>query len=215
MSSEDFFKAIQSGNEIAVRQFVQSEPGLRFAKNQGVSPILWAVYYGQPRIAGLLIEQDPQVDLFEAAATGQANQVAELLGEHPDQVNAYAEDGFTALGLAAFFGHLEVAQILLSRGAEVNQPARNGIGATPLHSAAAGQHLAICELLVEAGADVNAREEGGFTALHIAADNGQVELVHYLLAQGGDRSAQSEGGKTAFALAAEKGHREAIAALQN
>ena len=213
MSVEDFYQAIKSGNQAGVEEHIQADPAWLLAKQGGLSPVLMAVYYGHPQIASYLIEQGAPIDLFEAAASGQAARASALLDVWPEGVNAYAGDGFTPLGLAAFFGHLEIVEDLLRRGAAVNQPARNDLGAAPLHSAAAGGRLEICKRLVAAGADVNAREQDGFTPLQIAAENEQIELVRLFLENGADPLASAADGRTALDFARGKGNAELIEVL--
>jgi ankyrin repeat protein len=104
--------------------------------------------------------------------------------------------GFQPPGLAAFFGHLDVARFLLQRGAEVNSPTDNGLHVMLLHSAAANHHLEIARLLLEQGAMVNARQADDFTPLHATAQNGQLEMVKPFLEYGADVRAASGGGQT-------------------
>jgi ankyrin repeat protein len=56
------------------------------------------------------------------------------------------------LHYAAQYGHKEIVQLLISKGANVK--AKTDDGRTPLHSAAAKEHKDIAELLIEKGADV-------------------------------------------------------------
>jgi ankyrin repeat protein len=76
------------------------------------------------------------------------------------------EYGGTPLHWAAWYGHVEIARLLLQNGAEVNAKERNGW--TPLHWAAYRGHFDILHLLVENGADLEAKDIHGFRALHAA-----------------------------------------------
>ena len=78
-------------------------PGAVNATFNGLSAVLLAVYYGQPLIANLLIERHPDLDIFEASATGRLERVRNILDKQPDLISAYSNDGWTALHLAAFF----------------------------------------------------------------------------------------------------------------
>ena len=79
-------------------------------------------------------------------------------------------EGWTDLHHAAYGGHREVVEELISAGADVN--ARNGSDRTPLHAAAHGNKPGVVEMLLVAGADVDARGEFGQTPLHVAAGLG-------------------------------------------
>ena len=96
------------------------------------------MYYGQPAVGNLLVARGATLDVFSAAAAGQLEKVQELVAAEPDLANAYAEDGFQPLGLAAFFGHADVVRFLLAHGSQVNSPSRNDQHVMPLHSAVAG-----------------------------------------------------------------------------
>jgi ankyrin repeat protein len=143
--------------------------------------------------------------LFEAAAAGKFDVVAHLVYTHPDAIDKFADDGFTALGLACYFGQYEVARYLVLKGADVNLPSNNGFNVFPLHSAAAGNYTDIARMLVENGAMVNIKQQAGATPLHSAAQNGNLELIILLLESGAEPNARMEGGKLPADLAREKG----------
>jgi ankyrin repeat protein len=149
-----------------------------------VSPLLQALYEGR-REAAEALRRGAELDLFEAAAFGDAQRLAELLDEGADP-NAFAPDGFTPLTLAAFFKHPEAARLLLDRGADVHQRARHEqIQVLPIHSAAAdGGSVEIVRMLLDAGADPDAEQPGGFRAIDAARQEGNAELERLLLARG-------------------------------
>ena len=134
------------------------------------------------------------MDIFEAAALGKSGRVINLLNEKPDLDSAYTPDGFTHLGLVAFFSNPDIVEVLLEHGARASQPSANVTHVQPLHSAAASQQLAIAEMLINAGAVVNARQQHDFTPLHAAAANGQHAMVYLLLKWDADLTAATENG---------------------
>ena len=205
----ELFAAVAAGDRATVERLVAADPALIQARNEtGVSPIVWARYTNQPEIADLLADRAPSLDLFEAAATGRADWVRELLDRQSAKPDDVSPDGFTALHLAAFFGHPAVAALLLERGAPVDCVATNDMSVVPLHSAVAGRHDAVVRLLVESGADVHARQEGGWTAIHAAAQHGDEATVDLLIAHGADPNPCTEDGATAADLAAAGGYAE-------
>ncbi|WP_295815217.1 ankyrin repeat domain-containing protein [uncultured Deinococcus sp.] len=209
MTSEaerELFLAIQASDDAQVRALVRAEPALlRAVSPMGVSPVLFATYYGRHDVARVLVEEGAPLDVFEAAAVGDIGRVQALLADEAD-VNAVSGDGFSALGLAAFFGRADVARVLLERGADVNAVSTNAMQVRPLHSAVAGNHDALARELVAAGADVNAVQQGDFTPLMGAAQHGNAALVAFLLAAGARADAATTDGRTAADLAREEGH---------
>jgi len=156
-----------------------------------VSELMNALYQRQADEVDRLLAADPELDLFEAAALGRTERLAELAAD----VGARAPDGFSALHLACFFGQLEAARLLIERGAEVNLSADNPTQVFPLHSAAAGRSVEIVSLLLEHGAEANARQHGGWTALQAAVMHDDAAMAGILLDGGAnpDQAADDDG----------------------
>lgn len=187
----DIFAAIEKGDRARVEELLRDDAACVSARNErGDSTLLTAVYHGRRDILDLLLERGAPVGFFEAAALGLEAAAADILKTDPGAVRAYSHDGWTALHLAAFFGHREVAALLIDRGADVNARSRSTRFArenTPLHAAAANRQVAVAELLVARGADVNARDGSGFTPLALAA-NSKSDLLMLLLMENGARA---------------------------
>lgn len=209
-----FFDAIKQGNRYEVERQLIVDPSLIHVRENGLSPILIAAYHGQKDIASFLADKTVALTIFEAAATGKINNILRLLARDPQLVNAYAEDGFQALGLASFFGYYDVAEYLVKAGAPINSRSRNDLKAAPIQSAAAAGHGDIVELLLKHGADPNIREQGGYTPLHAAAQNGDEDMIRTLIYGGADLLLKSDDGKTPLDLAVEAGHTEAARLLE-
>ena len=206
----DLFELIRHGDIEGVQEALQEDPSLANIKeNSGVSAIMTAVYYNQPAIARLIEKYREGLDLFEAAALGETEIVRTWVTEHPELVNAYSEDGFQPLGLAAFFGQLDVATELLKHGAEIASPSINPLKVMPLHSAVAGNWLELPKLLIQAGAPVNAQQSEGFTPLHSAAQNGNLEIITCLFEAGADVNARESEGRTPLYYTEKEGYPEA------
>ena len=158
---------------------------------------------------------DSQVGIFAAAAKGQTEELRSLVEKDPALVNAYSPEGFTPLGLAAFFGHAETVEALLAAGAEVNLASRESMKMPPLGSAMAVQRNDIARTLLEHGADVNGKAVNDLTALHTAAARGNLEAAKLLLDHGADVNATSTDGKTPLDYAQERNHPEMVEFLKN
>ena len=203
----DLFDAIRAGDARAVTALVADRPELAQARgDDGVSAVLTARYRSQGAILETLLAAEPELDVFDVSAIGQTARLMDLLRADPGFATAWSADGFTALHLAAFFGQLEPATLLVRAGAVIDAVSRNAMRVTPLHSASAGGHTAICELLIDRGADVNAVQRDGFRPIHAAAQNGDERLVERLLAAGADHGLRLHDGRAAADLAAEAGH---------
>ena len=216
MTTQEFFAAIKAGSYSAVAQQLDARPSLAKARDEnGLSAVLTAAYYQEPDIARLLVQRGAELDVFEACTVGELTRVKALVEQQPELINAYAPDGFQPLGLAAFFGHADIVEFLLKKGAEVNSPSHNAMRVMPLHSAIANRRAAIVQLLLDHGADVNATQADDFTPLHEAAQNGMLDVTQWLLDRGADINLRlSSSGKTPLALALEHHHDEVAQLLK-
>ena len=184
------FDAIKAGDEDAVRSALKDDPAASAARNDDdVSAVRAALYAQRQDLADAVLEAGPELDVFDAAAVGDADRLAELLDGDPNLTGAWSADGFTALHLAAFFGRGDAARLLLDRGADVGTVARNDLEVQPLHSAVAGKHREIVAALLVAGADPNARQQGGFTPLMAAEKHDDTDMVRLLMDHGAEESA--------------------------
>lgn len=199
-TSELLFTAIAAGDATVVGEILDDDPALAGSVRDGVSVLRAAVYAGHPELTATLTARGARPDLFDAATVGDVDRLRELLDADPAAANAQSGDGFTALHLAAFFGHPKVAELLLARGADPRAVAANATAVEPLHSAAAGGHEVIAHLLIDRGADVDAAQAGGYVPLHAAAANGDISMVALLLGRGADPALATDDGRMAADL---------------
>ena len=124
------FEAIAAGDKDGLRHVLdrdQESAGRRNA--DGVSPVLSALYNGQADLVGSILDANPALDVFDAAAVGRTRGLEELLETEPGLANARSADGSTPLHLAARFDQRDAAELLLEHGADPE--ARDGDGRTP------------------------------------------------------------------------------------
>jgi len=209
---DEFFSAITQGDVVKVKALLGADGTLAQARDQnGLSAVMKATYYRKKDVVAALLETGMELNIFEAAATGQADRVRTLLKEDPSLANTFSPDGFMPLGLAVFFGHQQIVEALLAAGAEVNVPSREAMKVTPLQSAAAAREVAIARLLIEHGANVNAKQpESGFTPLHEAAANGDLDFATLLIDNGAEINAEMNDGKTPLGFAVERKQKEMV-----
>ena len=156
--------------------------------------------------------------LMAASKDDDADTVTQLLalGLSPDAANGI---GQTSLHVAAIWGNLAVARVLLDAGASVN--AVNQFGATPLHFAAQNKRVEMAKLLLKRGADTQAQggtngsrpyemAEGELRALlggpsnamHRAVKSNDLDGLLALLVKGVDVMELDGSGRTPMHLAA-------------
>lgn len=214
--SKEFIDAATQGDVAKVKELLREDPSLAHAKDQnGLSVILKATYHGKRDVVDALLASGIQLNIFEAAATGQTDQVQALNENDSSLVNSYAPDGFTPLGLATFFGHSETVDALLAVGAEVNAASRETMKLTPLASAMAVGRTDIARTLINYGANVNAKGENDLTPLHTATARGNLEAATLLLDKGADINATTKDGKTPLSYAQERNHPEMVEFLKS
>ncbi|MGA7887441.1 MAG: ankyrin repeat domain-containing protein [Acidobacteriaceae bacterium] len=208
--STHIFDMIRRGQSAELAAEVEEHPELAGARDvQGVSALLWTVYTRQTVMRDFLRTRVAELDLFEAAATGDLPQLRALLDADPAGAHSFSGDGWTPLHLAAAFGGPEAVRFLLERGAGVHAVSRNPQQNQPLHAALAlSGDLAAIRLLLDAGAEVNATQAGGFTPLHSAASAGRREAAALLLARGADPAQADHHGNPPAHYARQRGHAE-------
>jgi len=143
-------------------------------------------------------------DIYHAITIGDYHKVQELI----NSVTNVNDTDFnkTPLHVASLHDHIDIAQLLIQRGADFNQP--DDIGETPLHLAAKCGHEDIAELIIQGGADVNRSEDDGETPLHMASQEGHKDIAELLIQGGADVNRSEHKGKTPLHLAAKYGHKD-------
>ena len=145
-----------------------------------------------------------QTLLMRAAYYGRVDLVPFLLNQTTD-INALTDTGESALSIALNHGHTDIAETLLTKGANANEEL--------LRASWRGQ-IGTVQFLLEHGADIN--HAGGIgvklTPLMHATYHGHKKLVEFLLEKGADANVVADGMVTALSIALEK-KREDIAKI--
>lgn len=104
--------------------------------------------------------------------------------------------GRPAIATAIDWGHLEVIQVLLQHGSDLDVP--DDSGQTLVMKAVSMRRRPILEALIRAGADANTPNEYKTTPLMVAAGQGDVGIVKVLLDAGANVKARTADGGTAL-----------------
>lgn len=203
----EFIDAIRAGDAARVESLLDGDPALIGETENGVTPLLLAVYHGKGDVARILAARAP-LSFAEACALGDADRAEALLAADPSLLHSRTPDGFPAFAVAIFFGQGALARRLIERGADVNLVATNAMRVAPVHAAAAARDYETMRMLLERGADPNARQQMDYTPLHDTAGRGDIELAKLLVQHGADPAVANEDGMTALDIALKNRHAE-------
>ena len=159
-----------------------------------------------------LPDPQPRLLLHDAAINNIPAWANHLLdrGIDPEERDA---QGHTALMVAAAFNSLEVAKILLARGADPLAVDKFR-GDTALHYAARAGWPKIVDLLLSRGASIDhPSSKSGDTPLHYAALVGSAPVIRLLVAEGADVNAPNYLGVRPIQYAFKTGHKHAAMLL--
>ncbi|XP_078313089.1 uncharacterized protein LOC111129871 isoform X3 [Crassostrea virginica] len=133
--------------------------------------------------------EDPCSLIFDAIFYGNKNEVQQLISGGVDK-NVVTHrhvrwDGASALGAAAYEGHMDIVRYLIDIGTSVNfcDPCQRR---TPLHWACLGNQYQAAAYLIKHGADVNHRDLEQTTPILRAALGRNIDLVKCLIENGAD-----------------------------
>ncbi|CAN5581728.1 hypothetical protein BH10PLA1_BH10PLA1_13060 [soil metagenome] len=129
-----------------------------------------------------LLNAGAKHNFHTAIRAGELKLIREMLDADPELVNT--NKPWSGLFTAARTAQLDVAKLLLERGAKVD--GSNDGGNTPLwfacqSSADAADRIAVAKLLLDAGANPRRQCEDQSTPLHFAAWRGPREMVELLI----------------------------------
>jgi len=223
----------QHGDDGTARVMLEHHGAIVDARDdEDSTPLHVALECGNVKVARLLLEhganihvrnkkdQTPQHLLSttwsDKTLDDDIDTIRFFLG-HGVDVDAVDNNYSTLLHIASYNGEVEVVQLLLECGANIN--ARNKEGHTPLHrvlvkleDGARTSFFDTIQLLLDHGADVDALDDAQSTPLHVASKYGSAKATRLLLERGANVHLQDNEGHTPSQVASAKGH-EKIARL--
>lgn len=189
MGETSIMTAARSGSAEGVRYLINAGADVNVTESsRNQSALMWAAAQGHVEVVRELIKAGAELDarskvrpmlMFADATNGGAfdQGVIENLG------------GYSPLLFAVRAGHIEVANILVNAGADINGQAGNG--ASPLVVATHSGHSALAQMLLVLGANPDSFG-AGYSALHAAILRSDRDTVAALLAHGANTNLRLE-----------------------
>ncbi|XP_047232533.1 ankyrin-3-like isoform X28 [Girardinichthys multiradiatus] len=217
------YMAAQENHLEVVHFLLDNGSSQSIATEDGFTPLAVALQQGHDQVVSLLLENDTKgkvrLPALHIAARKDDTKAAALLlqtdhnadVESKMMVNRTTESGFTPLHIAAHYGNINVATLLLNRGAAVDFKARNDI--TPLHVASKRGNTNMVRLLLERGAKIDARTKDGLTPLHCGARSGHEQVVEMLLNRGAPILSKTKNGLSPLHMATQGDHLNCVQLL--
>ncbi|XP_071600214.1 ankyrin-2 isoform X48 [Heliangelus exortis] len=214
------YMAAQENHIEVVKYLLENGANQSTATEDGFTPLAVALQQGHNQAVAILLENDTKgkvrLPALHIAARKDDTKSAALLLQNDHNadvqskmmVNRTTESGFTPLHIAAHYGNINVATLLLNRGAAVDFTARNGI--TPLHVASKRGNTNMVKLLLDRGGQIDAKTRDGLTPLHCAARSGHDQVVELLLERGAPLLARTKNGLSPLHMAAQGDHVECV-----
>ncbi|XP_016308961.1 ankyrin-3 isoform X1 [Sinocyclocheilus anshuiensis] len=217
------YMAAQENHLDVVRFLLENNSSQSMATEDGFTPLAVALQQGHDQVVSLLLENDTKgkvrLPALHIAARKDDTKSAALLLQNDHNadveskmmVNRTTESGFTPLHIAAHYGNINVATLLLNRGAAVDFMARNDI--TPLHVAAKRGNGNMVKLLLDRGAKIDAKTKDGLAPLHCGARSGHEQVVEMLLDRGAPILSKTKNGLSPLHMATQGDHLNCVQLL--
>jgi ankyrin repeat protein len=135
--------------------------------------------------------------IHDAIKANDIDKVKEIVEQGGD-INITDGRGRTPLYYAAWLGKKEIAEYLISKGADMTKGASWKGYDTPLHEAAKYDHIDIVKLFLDKGVDPNIRNSAGQTPLMHATWECHPEIIGLLVKYGANINLKDKSGQTAF-----------------
>jgi ankyrin repeat protein len=257
LSGFRFNNLIRIGRKDVLEEMCKSEEGIleifqsllkldlsqvNFKDKKRKTLLFFAAEKGFAKLAAFLLSKGAKVNArdkwnFTPLHEALNKEAAEVLINSGAFLNVKSNSGLTPLQSAVYGLRLDVARLLVSKGATSNifldtaigrferiqqRVQRNlkivnntGVGGwTLLHHAAVAGQYEIADFLISKNANINAETIKGETPLHLAVSRGREKIVKLLILNGADVNLRNKYGNTPLQIAKTNEDREVIKLLQ-
>jgi ankyrin repeat protein len=170
--------AARTGFMEAIHLFLDHDADINATDpRRGQSALMWAISFGHPDIAKLLVDRGADIDAKTIMLNEDFTPMA-IEGYEGAPVQTVPMGGYTPLLFAARVGDVVTARYLVDKGANIN--AVSATDGSPLIMAASQGNEDLALYLLDQGSDPNAVDDNGMTALHYALRDG-IKVLHGLI----------------------------------
>ena len=152
----------------------------QWGENDYETALQAAAHAGSAKVAEYLLAQGAPLDICTAAMLGRLDAVRKFLEHDPALIRAQGAHGIPLMTHAAFSGNVQLAQMLLDRGAD------EGMSSALFHAVHQRRIPMVDWLLRNGKPDLNWKNFQGKTALDVASEREDVEIVRLLRAHAGE-----------------------------
>lgn len=155
-ASLDIYEAAATGSLTRLQEHVESRPELvnSFGRD-GFQPLGLAAFFRHPEAVAYLVDKGADINLH----SNNSQNVTPLIA-------------------ASARRNMDIARLLVARGADVNARQINDL--TALHNAAQNGQIEMAELLLAHSAEINAHSQDGRTPLAFAREKNQAAMIEFL-----------------------------------
>ncbi len=177
------------------KYLVEQGADLNAGDQEGLRPIHYAAFMGDPALMALVISKGADVDTannvvgaapIHIAARGGNAPMIKLLGSKGVNLEIKNKDGLSPLLMSVNSGNIETVRLLSDLGASPDN--RNPEGNTPLLLAALNGAPEMVKLLLDKGADVDVKNQRGGTPYSVASREGHTHITQLLTKAGAKKT---------------------------